>query len=85
MADITNELMYELLKRIQGDISGLKEGQRDLRQEMSSLRGQFHLLQGDFNNLRSTVGHMEIRLERIENRLELRELAEAQARFEPHP
>ncbi|UWU15884.1 hypothetical protein [Rhizobium sullae] len=27
----------------------------------------------------------EDRLERIENRLELRELAEAQARFEPHP
>jgi hypothetical protein len=28
---------------------------------------------------------MDQRLDRIENRLELRELAEAQARFEPHP
>ncbi|MBZ5758176.1 MULTISPECIES: hypothetical protein [Rhizobium] len=85
MTEATQELMYELMKRIQGDVAGLKEGQRDLRQEMSSLRGQFHLLQGDFNNLRNTVGHIDIRLERIENRLELRELAEAQARFEPHP
>ncbi|MBO9098546.1 MULTISPECIES: hypothetical protein [unclassified Rhizobium] len=85
MTEATQELMYELMKRIQGDVAGLKEGQRDLLQEMSSLRGQCHLLQGDFNNLRNTVGHIDIRLERIENRLELRELAEAQARFEPHP
>lgn len=85
MADITNELMYERLKRIRGDISILKEGQRDMRQDMFSLRNQFHLMQGDFNHMRASMTHVEARLDRIENRLELREFSEAQSRFEPHP
>lgn len=85
MSEVMQELVYELLKRIQGDIAGLKEGQRDLRQEVSSVRGQVHLLRGDLNNLRHSVSLMDIRLERIETRLELREPAESQSRFEPHP
>lgn len=85
MADITNELMYELLKRIQEDVSSLKDGQRDLRQDNLYLRNPFHTMQGDINNLRGSIAHIETRLDRIENRLELRELAEAQSRFEPHP
>ena len=85
MAEVTNDLMYEMLKRIQYDISGLKEGQKDMRQDMLSLRNQFHLLQGDFNTMRGSIAQIENRLDRIENRLELRELAEAQSRFEPHP
>ncbi|HTO30062.1 MAG TPA: hypothetical protein VL202_02600 [Pararhizobium sp.] len=85
MAEVTNELMYELLKRIQVDISSLKEGQRDLRHDNLSLRNQFHTMQGDINNLRGSIAHIEDRLDRIENRLELRELAEAQSRFEPNP
>jgi len=36
-------------------------------------------------NLYMTLARHETRLDRIENRLELRELQEAQARFEPHP
>ena len=37
------------------------------------------------NDLRASDVQIIDRLDRIENRLELRELAEAQARFEPHP
>ncbi|MCD2182070.1 hypothetical protein [Rhizobium sp. GN54] len=85
MADIDGSLIYEMLKRIQADIGTLKDGQRDLRQDNLSLRNQMHTLQGDVNNLRGSVAHIEDRLDRIENRLELRELAEAQAKFEPHP
>lgn len=85
MADVTNELMLELLKKIQTDISSLKEGHRDFRMDVLSLRNQFHLMQGDFNAMRNSIGHIETRLDRIENRLELRELSEAQSRFEPHP
>lgn len=88
MADVSSELMYELLKRIQNDVSSLKDGQKDLRQDMLSMRNQFYLLQGDFNSMRGSIAHIEDRLDRIdriENRLELRELAEAQSRFEPHP
>ena len=63
----------------------LKEGQRDLRQDNLSIRNQIHSMQGDINGLRGAFAQMDQRLDRIENRLELRELAEAQARFEPHP
>jgi hypothetical protein len=83
MAEITNELIYELLKRMQADIANLKEGQRDLRQDNLSIRNQLHSLQGDVNNLRASVGHIETRLDRIENRFDLRELAErGQASFD---
>ena len=37
------------------------------------------------NDLRASDVQIIDRLDRIENRLEFRELAEAQARFEPHP
>jgi len=45
VTELKQESMYELVTRIQKDISCLKQGQRDLRQEMSSVRGQVHLLQ----------------------------------------
>ena len=85
MTDQSQELMFEILRRIQADLSSVKEGQRDMRQEMISLRNYMHVMQGDINSLHSTNTQILDRLDRIENRLELRELAEAQARFEPHP
>jgi phage shock protein A len=85
MAEITNELMYELMKRMHGEMANLLDGQNDLRQDFISLRNHMHVMQGDVNNLRTTMAQVLIRLDRIENRLELRELSEAQARFEPHP
>ena len=85
MTDITQELMFELMKRIQSDLATLKDGQRDMRQDIVSLRNHMHVMQGDINNLHGSMAQVLTRLDRIENRLELRELAEAQARFEPHP
>ncbi|MGB3875810.1 MAG: hypothetical protein WA980_08160 [Shinella zoogloeoides] len=85
MATVDADLVYEVLKRIQADIALLKEGQRDLRQDNLSIRNQIHSMQGDINGLRGAFAQMDQRLDRIENRLELRELAEAQARFEAHP
>ncbi|MXN53612.1 hypothetical protein GR158_21140 [Shinella sp. AETb1-6] len=85
MTDISQELMFELMKRIQSDLTTFKDGQRDMRQDIVSLRNHMHVMQGDVNNLHSSMAQVLTRLDRIENRLELRELAEAQARFEPHP
>lgn len=85
MAEVTNELMYELLKRMQADIAGLKQGQRDHRDDILSLRNQVHSVQGDINGLRASIGHIEDRLDRIENRLEIRELAErGQSPYNPN-
>ena len=85
MADQSQELLFEILRKLQSDMSILKDGQRETRQEINSLRNYMHLMQGDLNNLRGTMSQMLDRLDRIENRLELREFAEAQTRFEPHP
>ena len=84
MAEVNGELIYEMLKRMQADMSSLKQGQREQRDDMLSLRSQFHGMQGDMNNLRGSIAHIEDRLERIERRLDLRELAErGQAPFDP--
>jgi phage shock protein A len=69
---------------MQADISSLKHGQREHRDDVISLRNQMHSMQGDMNSMRGSIAHIEDRLERIENRLELRELAErGQAPFDP--
>ena len=44
-----------------------------------------HAQQSDIANLYTLMHDIDTRLDRIENRLELRELSEAQSRFEPHP
>ncbi|WP_246701681.1 hypothetical protein [Rhizobium terricola] len=80
MADQSQELLFEILRKLQSDMSILKDGQRETRQEINSLRNYMHLIQGDMNNLRGTMSQMLDRLDRIENRLELRELAEAQSK-----
>lgn len=85
MADVTNELMYELMKRVQADISDIKIGQRDLKAEVNAMRGAMISLHQDINNIHTALARHDLRLDRIETRLELRELSEAQARFEPHP
>ncbi|PTM90201.1 hypothetical protein [Mycoplana dimorpha] len=85
MAEITNELMFELLKKIQADTNTLKQGQSEIRAELNALRGTMISVQQDIHNIYGILSRHETRLDRIENRLELRELAEAQAKFEPHP
>lgn len=85
MAEITQELMYELLKRMHLDISGIKDGQNEIKAELNAMRGTMISMQQDIQNIYGVLARHEQRLDRIENRLELRELAEAQARFEPHP
>ncbi|MGO4351014.1 hypothetical protein AB4Z25_03640 [Rhizobium sp. RAF36] len=85
MADVTQEFMYELLKKLSQRFDKVDHAISELRTDNMTLRNQLHVIQGDVNNLRATFGHVENRLDRIENRLELRELAESQARFEPHP
>ena len=85
MAEITNELMYELLKKMNQRFDRIENGLGELKNEMQSMRGTLISVQQDVHNIYGILSRHDVRLERIENRLELRELAEAQARFEPHP
>ena len=85
MADVTNELLYEVLKSIHSRMDKLDTGFSDLRSETITMRGALVAVQQDVHHIYSRLDRVDQRLDRIENRLELRELAEAQARFEPHP
>ena len=85
MTDITNELMYELLKKMHSRFDKIDFALSEMRSEMQSMRGTMVSMQQDIHNIYGVLARHEQRLDRIENRLELRELAEAQARFESHP
>ncbi|MDO9417123.1 hypothetical protein [Pararhizobium sp.] len=85
MADITQELIHEVLRRVHIRADKADGAIRDLRSEVSSIRLSLHAHQNDINTLYTMLHQIDERLDRIENRLELRELAEAQSRFEPHP
>lgn len=75
---ITNELMYEVLKKIQADVAHIKDRVDDHDEQFIAMREQLHSLQRDIHNVQGDIlrvdkqivpiGH---RLERIERRLEL--------------
>ncbi len=83
MAEVTNELMYELLKAIRHDIGALKETSAETRIELNNLRSSMISIQGDINNIYGVLARHDRHLERIENRLDLREMAEPPRPYDP--
>jgi hypothetical protein len=79
---VTNELMYELLKRVHKDIYDLKIDMSGVKTEISNVRGAMVAMQSDIHNICFRLDRVETRLDRIENRVELRVLAEAQLKFD---
>jgi chromosome segregation ATPase len=77
MAEVTNDLMYEILKQIQADTSSLKLGQAELKAEMQAVRGHLIAMQQDIHNIYASIGRLDTRVDRIERRLELVEPAGA--------
>jgi septal ring factor EnvC (AmiA/AmiB activator) len=74
MTEITNELMYEVLKKIQSDVSELKQGQRETNARLNALTTHFVGLQQDISNIYATLTRHDARLDRIERRLEIVEV-----------
>jgi predicted nucleic acid-binding Zn-ribbon protein len=76
VADVSNELIYELLKKMQTDISSLNTQMGEVRQELSSIRYSMMGVQNDIHNIYGILGRHDDRLDRIERRLELNAFAE---------
>jgi predicted nucleic acid-binding Zn-ribbon protein len=76
--------MFETLKKMQSDMSNMRLSLNAVRSEMNSIRGTLHSIGGDILNIYAKLARHDEQLDCIENRLELRELAEAQAKFK-HP
>ena len=72
MTDIDN-LILEHLRAIRGDVSSLKDGQREMRAEIGSIRGYLAAMHSDIATSSLRTDHLEMRVERIEQRLDLRD------------
>ncbi len=58
MAEVTSELMFELLKKLHPKLD-IRLCQRELRADNKRCARTLHALQGDVNNLRATLGHLK--------------------------
>jgi tetrahydromethanopterin S-methyltransferase subunit G len=71
MTEVTNELMYEGLKRAQTRLDKIEDNTRVISGELQAIRQHMAAHGRDVNNIYDKlVGH-ELRLERIERRLDL--------------
>ena len=73
MAEVTQEPMYEVLKQVQSDMVGLKDGQREHTAAVNALRTHMVAIQQDVSNIYAILVRHENRLDRIERRLEISE------------
>jgi septal ring factor EnvC (AmiA/AmiB activator) len=74
MVQVTQELMYEVLKQIQPDVMGLRDGQREHTAALNALRTHMVALQQDVSNIYAVLVRHENRLDRIERRLNIAEV-----------
>jgi hypothetical protein len=78
MAEVTNELMYEVLKAMQARLSNIEHKLGEVESRIIAFDGRIQGLryeigagQTDLANIYGTLGHIDDRLIRIEHRLEL--------------
>ncbi len=78
MAEVTNELMFELLKRIQGDLSDLRHTLREhtgefvaLRKHMGAFDQRLGAYGSDLENVFEKLQRMDVELSRIARRLDI--------------
>jgi hypothetical protein len=67
----TDNLVIEILRRMQADMSDLKQGQRSLRDELIGVRQQLHAMQGDLLRQEQDIAGILVKLDRIHTRLDL--------------
>jgi hypothetical protein len=56
MAEVSNELIYEVLKTLQRDVGEVKSGIGDVKTELNALRGHMISLQQDVHNIYGILG-----------------------------
>ncbi|NEV76637.1 hypothetical protein DYI24_06225 [Rhodopseudomonas sp. BR0C11] len=71
MADVSNELIFEVLKQVQQRLDKVAPKVDELKSEMNAMRGYLISMQQDVQNVYGILGRYDGRLEHIERRLEL--------------
>ena len=70
MAEITNELIYEVLKSMQARLGNIEQGQKEMAARISALQTHMLAVEKDVANLYETLAALDTRMERIDRRLE---------------
>jgi predicted nucleic acid-binding Zn-ribbon protein len=68
---MSENLVLEILRRLQADMADLKQGQRSLRDELIGVRQQLHAMQGDILRQEADIAEIPVKLDRINARLDL--------------
>jgi hypothetical protein len=71
MAEISTELLYEVLKTIQVRLAGVDGKVDELKHDMQAMRSHMIGIQQEISGIHATLVRHELRLDRIERRLEL--------------
>jgi len=73
MAEITTELMYEVLKAVRNDVAAMKTDLADVKATQLRMREDFHRFEGDLLRFERMQASTQLRLDRIETRLGLQD------------
>ncbi|MCG6204605.1 DUF1664 domain-containing protein [Rhodopseudomonas sp. HC1] len=71
MAEVSNELIFEVLKQVQHRLDKVDHKVDELKSEMNAVRGYLISMQQDVQNVYAILGRFDGRLEHIERRLDL--------------
>ena len=69
--EVTNELLFETLKAIQGTLARHGDDLREIKERLGIVETQVAGLGAQYANLSNRLDRMDIRVERIERRLDL--------------
>lgn len=68
---VTNDLMFEVLKSMQGDLARVKADVSDIKETQLRLREDVHHLRADVLRFERIDVETQVRLDRIDKHLEL--------------
>ncbi len=71
MPDISNELIFDVLKKVQQDGIDLKRLIKDVKDSVISLREDVHSLRSDVLRQEKALATVEVDVDRIKNRLDI--------------
>jgi hypothetical protein len=73
MAEVSNELIFEVLKQVQHRLDRMDHKIDEVRAEMNAIRGYQLSMMQDLQNVYAVLGRFDGRFDRTETRLELNE------------
>jgi hypothetical protein len=75
MAEVANEQIYEVLKKLQSDVAGMKDAWLENTAALNAVRTLMIGQSQDIQNIYSMLARHDARFERIERRLDIVEVA----------